>query len=362
MESIFSPAGIVELLWEKNMENRAFVLTAIRTMEKRTIPMPTVGDDDVLIKVRSVGICGSDLHYYDKGNIGDFIVEFPFILGHEAAGDVVEVGKNVKHLKVGDRVCMEPGIPCYHCTECLSGYYNLCKDVRFWATPPYDGCLCDYVVHPAAFTFPIPETMSYTEGALVEPMAIGLHAANTGSVKLGQTVAIIGAGTIGLVTALAAKAYGATKIIIGDVLDKRLAKATEFGCIAVNTKNEDFVQRVLDETDGRGADVVIDCAGFSETVANAIKAAAPAATVILVGLGADKFDGVPSSPISTKELTIKSIFRYRNLYPTAVNAIASGLIPASKLVSHRFSFEDSAKAFAVCLDDIKNVVKGVIEY
>lgn len=344
------------------MENRAFVLTALRTMEKRTIPMPTVGDDDVLIKVRSVGICGSDLHYYDKGNIGNFIVEFPFILGHEAAGDVVGVGKNVKHLNVGDRVCMEPGIPCYHCTECLSGHYNLCKDVRFWATPPYDGCLCDYVVHPAAFTFPIPETMTYIEGALVEPMAIGLHAANTGGVKLGQTVAIIGAGTIGLVTALAAKAYGATKIVICDVLDKRLAKAAEFGFLTVNTKNSNFVQKVLEETDGRGADIVIDCAGFSETVTNAIKAAAPAATVILVGLGADNFDGVPSSPISTKELTIKSIFRYRNLYPTAVNAISSGLIPVSKLVSHSFKFEESDKAFAVCLDDIKNVVKGVIEY
>ncbi len=344
------------------MENRAFYMTDLHKLEKGTAPMPKVGDDDVLIKLRAVGICGSDLHYYDKGNIGDFKVEFPFILGHEAAGDVVEVGKNVKDLKVGDRVCMEPGIPCYHCHECLTGHYNLCKDVRFWATPPYDGCLCDYVAHPAAFTFKMPANMTYVEGALVEPMAIGLNAAITGQVKLGQTVAVIGAGTIGLVSSLAAKAYGATKLIIGDVLDKRLAKAAEFGCITVNTKNEDFVERVMKETDGKGADVIIDCAGFSETLVNAINAAAPAGTVVLVGLGADQLNGIPSSPWSTKELTIKSMFRYKNLYPTAVNAISSGLIPVSKLVSHSFKFEESDVAFAKSLDDIRNVVKGVIEY
>ena len=344
------------------MSNKTFYMTGIEKLETGEAPMPVIGADDVLIKVQSVGVCGSDLHYYRSGSIGDFVVEYPFILGHEAAGVVAEVGGNVKHLKPGDRVCMEPGIPCMKCEECLTGHYNLCKDVKFWATPPYDGVLSEYVAHPAAFTFKIPDNMSFTEGALVEPLAIGLHACNMGGVKLGQTVAIVGAGCIGLVTLLAAKAYGATQIIVGDVLDKRLDKAKELGAIPVNTKENDFAQKVLEMTGGRGADVCIDCAGFSATVDACLTAAKPAGMVIIVGLGADRVDGFNTSMMSVKELTVKSIFRYRNLYPTAINAIADGRINVGAIVSHRFKFDDTIEAFATCHKDIRNVVKGVIEY
>lgn len=344
------------------MSNKTFYMTDIEKLEVGEAPMPKIGADDVLIKVRSVGICGSDLHYYREGAIGDFKVEFPFILGHEAAGIVEEVGENVTSLKKGDRVCMEPGVPCMKCEECLSGHYNLCKDVRFWATPPYDGVLSEYVAHPAAFTFKIPDNMSFTEGALVEPLAIGLHACNMGGVKLGQTVAILGAGCIGLVTLLAAKAYGATQIIVGDVLEKRLNKARELGAVAVNTAEEDFAAKVMELTDGRGADVCIDCAGFSATVDSCLSSAKPAGTVIIVGLGQDRVDGFNTGIMSTKELTVKSIFRYRNLFPTAINAIAGGRIDVGTIVSHRFSFDDTINAFATCHKDIRNVVKGVIEY
>ena len=344
------------------MSNKTFYMTDIEKLEVGEAPMPRIGADDVLIKVRSVGICGSDLHYYREGAIGDFKVEFPFILGHEAAGIVEEVGENVTSLKKGDRVCMEPGVPCMKCEECLSGHYNLCKDVRFWATPPYDGVLSEYVAHPAAFTFKIPDNMSFTEGALVEPLAIGLHACNMGGVKLGQTVAILGAGCIGLVTLLAAKAYGATQIIVGDVLEKRLNKARELGAVAVNTAEEDFAAKVMELTDGRGADVCIDCAGFSATVDSCLSSAKPAGTVIIVGLGQDRVDGFNTGIMSTKELTVKSIFRYRNLFPTAINAIAGGRIDVGTIVSHRFSFDDTINAFATCHKDIRNVVKGVIEY
>lgn len=344
------------------MSNKTFYMTDIEKLEVGEAPMPRIGADDVLIKVRSVGICGSDLHYYREGAIGDFKVEFPFILGHEAAGIVEEVGENVTSLKKGDRVCMEPGVPCMKCEECLSGHYNLCKDVRFWATPPYDGVLSEYVAHPAAFTFKIPDNMSFTEGALVEPLAIGLHACNMGGVKLGQTVAILGAGCIGLVTLLAAKAYGATQIIVGDVLEKRLNKARELGAVAVNTAEEDFAAKVMELTGGRGADVCIDCAGFSATVDSCLSSAKPAGTVIIVGLGQDRVDGFNTGIMSTKELTVKSIFRYRNLFPTAINAIADGRIDVGTIVSHRFSFDDTINAFATCHKDIRNVVKGVIEY
>ena len=273
-----------------------------------------------------------------------------------------DVGENVTTLKKGDRVCMEPGVPCMKCEECLSGHYNLCRDVRFWATPPYDGVLSEYVAHPAAFTFKIPDNMSFTEGALVEPLAIGLHACNMGGVKLGQTVAIMGAGCIGLVTLLAAKAYGATRIIVGDVLDKRLEKARDLGAVTVNTAREDFTAEVMQLTDGRGADVCIDCAGFSETVNTCLESAKPAGTVIIVGLGQDRVDGFNTGIMSTKELTVKSIFRYRNLFPTAINAIAGGKIDVNAIVSHRFTFDDTINAFATCHKDIRNVVKGVIEY
>ena len=344
------------------MSNKTFYMTGIEKIELGEAPMPKIGPDDVLIKVQSVGVCGSDLHYYRSGAIGDFKVEFPFVLGHEAAGVVEDVGENVTTLKKGDRVCMEPGVPCMKCEECLSGHYNLCRDVRFWATPPYDGVLSEYICHPAAFTFKIPDNMSFTEGALVEPLAIGLHACNMGGVKLGQTVAIMGAGCIGLVTLLAAKAYGATRIIVGDVLDKRLDKARELGAIAVNTKEEDVVAKVMELTEGRGADVCIDCAGFSATVDSCLSCAKPAGVVIIVGLGQDRVDGFNTSIMSTKELTVKSIFRYRNLYPTAINAIADGRIDVESIVSHRFTFDDTINAFATCHRDIRNVVKGVIEY
>lgn len=344
------------------MSNKTFYLTDLEKIEVGEAPMPKIGADDVLIQVRSVGICGSDLHYYRSGSIGDFKVEFPFILGHEAAGIVQDVGENVTTLKKSDRVCMEPGVPCMKCEECLSGHYNLCRDVRFWATPPYDGVLSEYVAHPAAFTFKIPDNMSFTEGALVEPLAIGLHACNMGGVKLGHTVAIMGAGCIGLVTQLAAKAYGATRIIVGDVLDKRLEKARDLGAVTVNTAREDFTAEVMQLTDGRGADVCIDCAGFSATVDTCLESAKPAGTVIIVGLGQDRVDGFNTAIMSTKELTVKSIFRYRNLFPTAINAIAGGKIDVNAIVSHRFTFDDTINAFATCHKDIRNVVKGVIEY
>lgn len=324
--------------------------------------MPVPGDDDVLVKVQAVGICGSDLHYYDKGRIGDFIVKFPFILGHEAAGEIVEVGKNVKTLCVGDRVAMEPGVPCYHCEQCLSGHYNLCPDVRFWATPPYDGCLTDYVAHPAAFSFKLPDNVGSVEGALIEPLAIGLNAAQTGGVKLGDTVAIFGAGCIGLVTLLACKGYGATEVIVVDVLDKRLESARKLGGIPINSKNEDAVQRILKLTGGRGADVVIDCAGISQTVRQSLQAARPAASVVLVGLGDDEINGLPLGMLSTKELTVRSIFRYKNLYPTAINAVAGGKIDISGIVSNQYRFEDTPRAYQECLTNIRDVVKGVIVY
>ena len=221
------------------------VMTDIMQVEiqERLIPQPK--DDEVLVKVEYVGICGSDLHYYESGRIGDFVVKPPFVLGHEAGGTVVEVGANVKNLKVGDRVAMEPGKTCGQCEFCKSGKYNLCEDVVFFATPPVDGVFQEYVAHEAGLCFKLPDNVSTLEGALIEPLAVGMHAARQGEAKLGQTAVVTGAGCIGLVTLLSLKAMGVTKVIVVDVMEKRLQKALELGADAViNGKEEDTVARI----------------------------------------------------------------------------------------------------------------------
>ncbi len=344
------------------MTNKAFYMTGIEKLELGEAPMPVVKPDGVIIKLKAVGICGSDLHYYTHGRIGDCIVEPPFILGHECAGEVVEVGSEVTNLKVGDRVCMEPGVPCYKCDLCLEGKYNLCRSLHFWATPPDQGCLCEYVAHPAAFTFKIPDNMSYVEGALVEPLAVGLHACNRANVKMGDTVAIIGAGCIGLVTLMSAKSMGATKIIVGDMNEKRLAKAAELGAITVNTEKEDYVKKVMELTGGHGADIVIDCAGFTPTFKQAVDAIKYGGVIVMVGLGGEKLNDLDNNLLSVKELDVRWVFRYRNVYPMAINAVSSGIINLKSIVSHSFKFDETDVAYATCTKDIRNVVKGVIEY
>lgn len=207
------------------MNNKAIFMHGTNDMVWKDIPVPKVMDDEVLVKVDTVGICGSDVHYYQHGRIGDFVVEGDFILGHECAGEVVEVGSKVKNLVAGDRVALEPGKTCGKCELCKVGKYNLCPEVEFFATPPYHGVLSNYVVHPENMCFKLPENVSNMEGALVEPLAVGLHATEQGGVKLGDTVVIYGSGCIGLVTLLASKARGASKVIVVDILENRLKTA-----------------------------------------------------------------------------------------------------------------------------------------
>ena len=213
------------------------VMTGISQVEIQQRPIPVPADDEVLVKVEYVGICGSDLHYYESGRIGNFIVEPPFVLGHEAGGTVVEVGAGVKDLKVGDRVALEPGKTCGHCEHCKEGKYNLCEDVIFFATPPVDGVFQEYVAHEAGLCFRLPDNMSTMEGALIEPLAVGMHAANQGEAHLGQTAVVTGAGCIGLCTLLSLRAMGVSKIIVVDIMQKRLDKALELAnAIASNAQ------------------------------------------------------------------------------------------------------------------------------
>ncbi len=347
---------------EVNVKNTAAFLTGIEKIEFREVEVPKIKAHEVLVKMEAVGVCGSDVHYYSHGKIGDFVVEFPFILGHECAGTIVEAGSEVTHLKVGDRVALEPGVPCGTCEFCLTGKYNLCPDVRFFATPPYHGCLMNYVSHPAQFAFKLPDNVSSVQGALVEPLAIGINAALTGGVKLGDTVVVFGSGCIGLVSTLAAKAYGATRVIVVDVIEKRLAVAKGMGAITLNAKECDVLAEINKITGGKGAQVVIDCAGTNTTICQTVKVAKAGGTIVWVGLACDSVNGLDIGPISTKELTIKSIFRYKNLYPTTIAAIEDGKIDISGIISDKYLFADTPFAFSETLKNAQNIVKSVIVF
>lgn len=344
------------------MSNKAIFMQGTNNMVVKDVPMPEIKENEVLIKVDVVGICGSDVHYYTHGKIGSFVVEGDFILGHECAGEVVEIGKNVKNLVVGDRVALEPGKTCGKCEFCKSGKYNLCPDVEFFATPPYHGVFTNYVAHPEDMCFKLPENVSNTEGALVEPLAVGLHATDQGGVKLGDTVVVFGTGCIGLVTLLSAKAKGASNIIVVDVLENRLQVAEKIGAThVINAKNTNVIEKIAELTNGRGADVVIDTAGAEITLKQTVDVVRRGGTIVLVGMTPKDEVEFDFMKLMGKEAEIKTVFRYRNLYPTAINAIASGSINVKDIVSHEFEFDKTKEAFDFVVGNASDVVKAVIK-
>jgi D-xylulose reductase len=308
-------------------------------------PELKMGPRDVRIRIARVGICGSDVHYFKHGRIGPFVVQKPMVLGHEASGIVLAVGSEVKNLVPGDRVCMEPGIPDPTSRASLEGHYNLDPAVRFWATPPIHGCLCTEVVHPAAFTFKLPPHVSLAEGAMVEPFAVGMHAATKAQIKPGATAVVTGAGPIGVMTALAAQAAGAGQVIVSDVAKEKLAIAAKYpGIVPVDIRAASLVDAVKDLTGGWGADVVFEASGALKVYENIFDLLAPAGTLVLVGMppAAVPFDVVAAQ---AKEVRIETIFRYANVYAKAVALLASGKVDLKPLVSSVFPFEQGIAAF-----------------
>lgn len=329
-------------------------------MTRRDIPYPK--GDEVQIKIRCTGICGSDLHYLEHGKIGDFVVEYPFVLGHESAGEITAIGKDVTELKVGDRVTMEPGYTCGKCEFCKTGRYNLCPDVVFFATPPYDGTLAEYIVHPAHMCFKLPDSVSMAEGALIEPLAVGFHAAMQGGAKAGQTAMVIGCGCIGLVTMLALKSMGVSKVYMSDVIDIRIKKAQDMGAEYVfNPIKEDVIKGLMDATDGNGADLVIETAGNAKAQSQCVDLVKTGGTIVYVGMAADAVTPLDINQIINKEATIKSVFRYKNLYPLAISAVENGL-PLKDIISNSYKFDDVQEAFRYNIKNKSDVTKIVIEY
>ena len=338
------------------------VMTDIGKMGFETRSIPQTAPGEVLVKLAYVGICGSDLHYYETGEIAGKKVEMPFVLGHEPGGVVVEVGQGVTHLKVGDRVALEPGKTCGKCEYCQTGRYNLCQDVIFFATPPVQGVFQEYVAHQASLCFKLPENVGTMEGALVEPLAIGFYAAVTGEARIGQTVVVTGAGCIGLVSLMALRAMGVSKVIVTDVLDNRLEKAKEVGAFAtINAAKQDVAAEVRRLTGGAGCDLVIETSGNEKSAGQAVEMAKKGSNIVLVGYSASNYMNLPISLALDKEITFKTIFRYRHIYPMAIEALASGAVDLKPIITNVFELDDIQNAMDQSLKNKQNIVKSVVK-
>lgn len=338
------------------------VMNGIGKMGFEERDIPTAKDDEVLVQLDYVGVCGSDLHYYETGAIGDYVVEPPFVLGHEPGGVVVEVGKNVKHLKIGDRVALEPGKTCGQCEFCKTGRYNLCPDVVFFATPPVDGVFQEYVAHEANLCFKLPENVSTLEGALIEPLAVGFHAAMQGEAHAGQVAVVTGAGCIGLVTMMALKAVGVSKVYVIDIMQKRLDKALELGADGIiNSKDTDAVAEIMKLTNGKGCDLAIETAGTEITTRQCIDMVKKGTNIVLVGYSKTGEMTLPMSLVLDKELTFKTVFRYRHIYPMAIDAVASGKVNLKGIVTNIFDLDDIQKAMDYSVNNKADIVKSVIK-
>lgn len=321
----------------------------------------TMGPRDVRIKLHSVGICGSDVHYYTHGEIGPFKVQAPMILGHEASGTVIETGDQVTMLKVGDRVCMEPGIPDPNSKATRLGHYNIDPAVRFWATPPIHGVLRTSVVHPEAFTFRLPDNVSFAEAAMVEPLAVGVHGATKAQIKPGDIALVIGGGTIGLVTALAARAAGCARVFVSDVDGAKLEIAESFDAITpINVNERDATKVILAATDGWGAETVFECSGSPQAAAGVFEPLCPGGRVIMIG-GQSGPIAYDVGAAQVREAHVEHVFRYAHVFPRCVAMLSSGAIDVKSLITRRFEFEDSVHAFEIAASAPKGDVKMLIE-
>ncbi|KAF2315694.1 hypothetical protein GH714_040223 [Hevea brasiliensis] len=292
--------------------------------------------------MKAVGICGSDVHFLKTLRCADFVVKQPMVIGHECAGIIEEVGSEVKHLVPGDRVALEPGISCWRCNVCKKGRYNLCPEMKFFATPPVHGSLANQVVHPADLCFKLPENVSLEEGAMCEPLSVGVHACRRANIGPETNILVMGAGPIGLVTLLAARAFGAPRIIIVDVDDYRLSVAKDLGAdgiVKVSTNIQDIPEEVLliHKAMGAGVDVTFDCAGFNKTMSTALSATRPGGKVCLVGMGHNEMT-VPLTPAAAREVDVIGVFRYTNTWPLCLEFLRSGKIDVKPLITHRFGF------------------------
>lgn len=309
--------------------------TGVVALEHRAVPQP--GPDEVLVAVGAVGICGSDVHYYEHGRIGDFVLESPMVIGHEAAGEIVVVGDGVDPSRVGQLVALEPGVPCKTCAQCLAGRYNLCPEMQFFATPPVDGSIAKYITLDAAFAHQVPEGLTAEQAAMAEPVSVGVWASRKAGVTVGDRVLITGAGPVGLFAAQVARAFGASSVALTDLSDYRLTVVEELGFEALSGDKPLGENRF---------DVFFECSGAAPAFKAGMRALDRNGRAVVVGMGSDELP-LEVSLFQGKELTVEGVFRYRNCYPAALELIGKGRVDVAPVLTHRFALEETEAALTL---------------
>ncbi len=326
---------------------RVAVLRGARDVALEERPVPVPGPGEVLVDVAAVGVCGSDVHYYEHGRIGRFVVEQPLVLGHEPSGTITAVGPGVDPARVGQRVSVEPGVPDLTCAQCLAGRYNLCPDVRFLATPPVDGAFAEQVVVHGAFAHPVPDAIGDDAAALLEPLSVGLWASRKGGVGPGSRVLVTGAGPIGLVAVQAARASGAAEVMVSDVNPARLRLAASLGAtVAVDPAGTDLADLE--------PDVLLECSGVPSVIGDGIRALDRAGRAVLVGMGGDEVP-LPLSVVQERELLVTGTFRYANTWPTAIALVAAGRIDLDVLVTGHYGLAEAEDSLTAARRDPASV-------
>jgi len=337
------------------MKNQAAVLYAPHDIriEERAVPKP--GPREVLIEIKAVGVCGSDVHYYEHGRIGTYVVRQPLILGHESSGVIVDVGEGVSRERIGQRVAIEPGVPDGVCRQCRTGHYNLCPNVRFFGTPPIDGAFTNYVTILSDFAYALPDQMSDEEGALIEPLSVGLWACRKAKLRGGDHVLITGAGPVGILAMKVALALGVTEITMTDISPQRLEVARKLGA----TRTVNVAQQSLADA-GVEADVLIECSGNQRALKDGILALQPAATAVAVGMGPGEEASIPLSFIQNREIILTGTFRYANTYADAIALVASGHIDLKPIITGHYTLAEAEQALQATKNDPANIKSVVV--
>ncbi|MCB6203779.1 NAD(P)-dependent alcohol dehydrogenase [Extibacter muris] len=339
------------------------VLTGKQKLEwvERDIPQP--GKGELQIKLEYVGVCGSDLHFYQEGQLANWTLDGPLALGHEPGGVVTGIGEGVEGFEIGDKVSIEPAVPCGQCEDCRKGNYNLCTNIKMLAIPgERDGVNAEYCTHDASMCYKLPENMTTLEGAMIEPLAVGMHATELSDARIGETAIVLGSGCIGLCTVMSLKARGVSEIYVADVMDKRLEKAMEVGATRVFNSTRESIEEFARTLPGGGADQVYECAGNRVTTLQSCRLIKRAGKVTLVGVSPEPVLELDIATLNAMEGVVYSVYRYRNLWPKAIAAVSSGAIPVKDIVSHEFDFKDCIEAIEYSLNHKDEVIKSVVKF
>ncbi|GME69453.1 unnamed protein product [[Candida] boidinii] len=349
--------------------NPGLEVTEHHTISVVNKPIAQPGKNQVLVHTRACGICGSDVHFWKMGQIGELKVEGKCILGHEACGDIVAVGEDVTRVKVGDRVAVEPQLPCGKCYLCMQGDYNLCQDVEFSSVYPYDGFMQRFKVHSERFVHKIPDKMTYAQGALVEPVSVGYHGIERSAIQLGKPAMVAGAGPIGLCTLALAKAAGATPLLITDISEKRLAFAKEMfpdvmtyqiDTKKTNWENAQAIRALYGEGEYVQPQCTLECTGIESSIVTCGFVTRRAGCLTVIGVGKGDINNFPFMHLSLAEIDVKFINRYHDSWPACINLIANKVIDVDALVTHRFPIEKADEAMAVSSDPSNGNIKVMI--